>query len=164
MTRPPIHIHSSLLSRIVSEFIPLNRQRVVGGRPLSVDELDRLQELRIQLEMEFEGIPTTESAGSSPRSKRRSLRVPTNFGVYVQIDGERCEGSVVDLSDGGAFLSLEQSFAPGTPVFLDIKTQEPVREDGDDELPGGVGVRFENLDVAQQVAITDLVENVLTSF
>ena len=164
----------SQLTRVVSEFISLNRQRLQGIRPLSVSELERMQQLRVELEMEFEGVPQG-ALQTAPRTKRRALRVPAQLEARVQNGSQKIEGSVIDLSDGGAFLRLEQRLEPGTPIFLciargvnsnEVSVQGVVtwvRDAQNPELPNGVGIRFQNLDRDQQLALTDLVENMLTS-
>lgn len=179
MTRFPFHFSKSRfsrseLTRIVSEFIALNRQRLQGSRPLSVSELERMQQIRVELEMEFEGVdPLTLQ--SAPRTKRRALRVPAQLDAHVQASGHKLAGSVLDLSDSGAFLRLDQHLEPGTPIFLRIEKSTRgegvnvqgvvtwVRDGQNSELPRGVGIRFQNLDLDQQLALTSIVENMLTS-
>ncbi len=159
----------------MSEFIELNRQRLQGSRPLSVSEHERMQQIRVELEMEFEGVDAV-ALQAAPRTKRRALRVPAQLDAQLQVRGQKLDGSVVDLSDSGAFLRLDSHrLAPGTPILLRIE-QGPrssavsvqgvvtwVRDEQEAELPCGVGIRFQNLDLDQQLALTNIVENMLTA-
>ncbi len=178
--RFPLHFSKSRFSRselsqIVSEFIALNRQRLQGSRPLSVSDLERMQQIRADLEMEFEGIDPTTALQSASRTKRRTLRVPAQLDAQIQAGGHKIAGSVLDLSDSGAFLHFDQHLEPGTPLLLHIEKSVRgagvsvqgvvawTRDEQNSELPRGVGVRFQNLDIDQQLALTSIVENMLTS-
>lgn len=95
-----------------------------------------------------------------PHERRRHVRKRVDLAatLVTQEDDERFEAHVADLSVGGAFLEMAESFPFGTLVVLEIAMPQGVIS-----LPGtirwakpdGCGVQFGNLGVKQTYAITE---------
>ena len=159
-------------SRLVAEFVPLNRRRVQGSPPLSFDEFERLIQLRQLLECAM------GAKRSSFGSARQALRVPADIEVQYGGSADRSadrEGKAraANLSDLGAFIRTPDPLEPGAlmrielnpgdgtaPVQLEavVRWSSPEGAEG----PEGMGVSFRNLGPEEKDAILRLVERLLS--
>jgi uncharacterized protein (TIGR02266 family) len=153
---------------LVREFLPLNRRRTRGNPPLRVAEFERWMELRGLLEQILGFVPPDPAAAVAPL---RSLRVPTHLKVSCA-HGSDCDlTEAQNLSEGGLFLATRRPLAPGTPVHLEIQSEDGsvevegvvtwVREAQNPGGEAGMGIRFENLPPEIEERIAGLVEQVL---
>ncbi len=154
-------------ARLVDEFLALNRRRLEGHPPLSQQQMGRWYELRALLERSLGVVPPPDAEG-----RRRSLRVPLRLAVRYSDGLADCEGTSVDLSEGGMCLATARSLRPRTPLRIAIERrvgETPLEAGGvvvwARTAPSGeasrVGIRFENLSSDQERAIVALVENAL---
>lgn len=153
------------LEQLVTEFIPLNRRHIAGDPPLTLLELQRWGELRDLLAYEFGDKPPLRGA------VERALRVPTHLKVRYGDGGE--EGVLENLSQGGVFIRCDPPLAAGTPLRLQIDPGDGdagievdavvvwSRELPNMDGPAGIGVSFDNLGVAECVAIGQRIERAL---
>jgi uncharacterized protein (TIGR02266 family) len=155
-------------SRLVAEFVPLNRRRVQGSPPLSFDEFERLIQLRQLLECAM------GAKRSSFGSARQALRVPADievqYGGAATREGKARAGNLSDLGafirtpdplEPGALMRIELNPGDGTqPVQLEAVVRWTSPEGG--EGPEGMGVSFQNLGPEEKAAILELVERLLT--
>jgi uncharacterized protein (TIGR02266 family) len=159
------------VTRLITEFLPLNRRRLRGDPPLGVRELERWMELRERLERALGARPPLEASG---RSRRRSLRVPAALRARYRASGGAASSPVGDLSEGGVFLATEAPLAPGTPLRLELEDTSGAptvcvsgrvvwaRSAGDGGGPAGMGVCFVDLDDDAGAAVATLIEGALS--
>lgn len=159
-------------SALVEEFLPLNRRRMRGDPPLTIDELERWMELRWLLEHALGAESPKDDHG---RPLRRTLRVPTHLKVRFVRGAIIDFGATEEISEGGLFLATRRPLALGTPLHLEIDaghsdhaievegTVAWVRERDDENGPAGMGIRFEHPDPETQAAVSELVERILSS-
>ena len=159
-------------SALVEEFLPLNRRRMRGDPPLTIDELERWMELRWLLEHALGADSPMDDQG---RPLRRTLRVPTHLKVRFTRGAIIEFGATEEISEGGLFLATRRPLAPGTPLYLEIDANQAdhalesegtvawVRETDDDNGPAGMGIRFEHPDPETQAAVAALVERALSA-
>ena len=69
----------------VAEFMRLNRRRLLGTPPLTLDELQRWGELRADLESHFGGVGELEAEDE----RRSDLRLPTHLEIRFEVDVSR---------------------------------------------------------------------------
>jgi uncharacterized protein (TIGR02266 family) len=157
-------------TQLIPEFVALNRRRTRGDPPLDVRELERWMELRALLEKTLSPQPDGQEA-----RRRKALRVPTHLKVRCSNASSDQLSVANEISEGGLFLATENPLAPGTPLHLDLEGLDEgsplevegvviwVRDQGGDDSPAGMGIRFTNLDEVQRQAVEYLVEHALTS-
>jgi len=167
-SEPEPEAGTSGLPAFIAEFVPLNRRRVRGDPPLSVGELERWTELREVLEYEF-GSASPPLAGT----RRRTLRVPSH--LKVRTSGGDGASNLRDISEGGAFIEMEQPLEPETPLELEIDPgggEPPLRlsavvkwgrELSNMDGPAGVGIEFQNVEDGDFAAIEQLVDRSLAA-
>jgi uncharacterized protein (TIGR02266 family) len=152
---------------LVREFLPLNRRRVRGAA-LSVEELERWNELRDRLE---------ELLGCAPPAsgqRRRALRVRTHLKLLVTTSVAQELLHAHDLSEGGLFVRTQRPLPTGTPLQLDLQDRNGhsvelegtvawVRSEPDGLGPPGMGVAFHALTEWDRALLNELVEAALES-
>ena len=160
MSRPPTPPTDDL----VDEFVHLNRRRVFGMPPLAVAELERWQALRQTLEQRL-GDRLQSLLATVER--RAHFRFPTHLEVRFETGDELRSACMGNISEGGIFIATERPLPAGTPLRLFIAAP-----DGNVEMAGrvawarpasspngaaGMGVRFEDLSLAQREQIAEVV-------
>ena len=156
--------NESATDDLVSEFIQLNRRRLLGAPPLVVAELERWQCLREALEQRL-GDRLQGLLASVER--RAHFRFPTHLEVRFESCDEGFTARLGNISEGGIFVATERPLAAGAPLRLFIRlpdgtveTQGRVawaRAETSAHGAAGMGVRFEDLTAEQRERIADLV-------
>jgi uncharacterized protein (TIGR02266 family) len=150
---------------LVREFVPLNRRRI-RGEALSIEELERWNELRDRLE---------ELLGCGPPAagtRRRALRVRTRLKLLVTTNVAQELLHAHDLSEGGLFVRTQRPSAPGTPLQIELQDRKGrsvelegsvawVRGAPDGLGPAGMGVAFHALSDWDRALLNELVEAAL---
>jgi uncharacterized protein (TIGR02266 family) len=157
------------LAELAGEFVALNRRRVEGDPPLSVNDLERWSELRDLLSFEF-----GHAKPVGPDKHPRHLRVPTHLKVRYGPNGEHA-AALINLSEGGLFVACVEPLAPGTPLRLEIEGEmspTPLRLEAEviharatssSDGPSGFGVEFRNVEADQHDHIRAFIDNTLSS-
>lgn len=152
-------------ARLVGEFLPLNRRRI-RGEALSIEELERWNELRDRLE---------ERLGCAPPAagqRRRALRVRTHLKLLVTTQVAQELLHAHDLSEGGLFVRTRRPSPPGTPLQLELQdraghsvelegTVAWVRSESDGLGPAGMGIAFHAVSDWDRALLNELVEAAL---
>lgn len=148
----------------VFEFTELNRRRVFGNPGLSIDEVERWQELREALSRVYPDEDQPDRFGSADR--RSDVRHATHLRVVVNAAEQ---GIAMDISLGGIFIATPRPLPIGSEISLEIETpllDKPIRvagsvvrvEDaGELNRRPGMGIMFSELDAEQCGAIKVLV-------
>lgn len=151
---------------LIQTFLALNRRRIRPNPPLGSRELERWNELRWKLEELLGG------GAHVGERVRRALRVPTHLPVRVAERGETAAAR--EIAEAGIFLATAAPAPVGTPLHLKIQGEcgetvavkgvvAWVRDSDSPKGPAGMGVRFDELDVAQFEAVAELVQQALSA-
>ena len=152
---------------ILRAYMALDKQRKAGG--LSPGDMARWSQLKSALHRHFQ--PDVEEQHAQGRA---SVRVPLALNVCFESRGEVRKCLMTNLSAGGIFVATESPLPIGTPFNLRIRVEKTGEEI---ELPGevvsvgvsanlaeeerGMGIRFTNLDEAQQKQVAKLYEHAM---
>ena len=152
---------------ILRAYMALDKQRKAGG--LSPGDIARWSQLKSALHRHFQ--PDVEEQHAQGRA---SVRVPLALNVCFESRGEVRKCLMTNLSAGGIFVATESPLPIGTPFNLRIRVEKTGEEI---ELPGevvsvgvsanlaeeerGMGIRFTNLDEAQQKQVAKLYEHAM---
>ena len=152
---------------LLRAYMALDKQRKAGG--LSPADMARWAQLKNSLNHHFQPKVNEQHAKS-----RASVRVPLALNVCFESRGEVRKCLMTNLSAGGIFVATESPLPIGTPFNLRIRVEKTGEEI---ELPGevvsvgvsanlaeeerGMGIRFTNLDEAQQKQVAKLYEHAM---
>jgi uncharacterized protein (TIGR02266 family) len=108
--------------------------------------------------------------------KRKSVRVPVDFQASFSKDDRDYYGQVLNLSLDGLFIKTQQLFEPqdrlnfsfklsGSPQVLHLRGKViwSASVDGQEDRHYGIGISFENVPVAEKLALNSFIENLLKS-
>ncbi len=145
-----------------AEFAELNRRRVFGNPALSIDEVERWQQLRELLSREF---GDTGDVYSDP-NRRVHVRHTTHLRVVVD---SAAEGIAMDISLGGMFIATPRPLPMGSELSIEMALPQQdaplfvkasvVRSEASGTLSGrtGMGIMFADLDAEQASVLKDFV-------
>ena len=90
--------------------------------------------------------------------KRRHRRVSVSKSVQAKTDSRNIEGSVTDISAGGAALCVDAEVEDESPVELDIEDMSPVSGTVARSYDDGFAVEFDLDEEEEDRLLTELTE------
>ena len=152
---------------LLRAYLALDNRRKASG--LSPADMARWSQLKSALQHHFE--PNVKERHEQSRA---SVRVPLSLNVNFESRGEVSKCLMKNLSAGGIFVATESPLPIGTPFNVRIRIEKTGEEV---ELPGevvsvgvsanlaeeahGMGIRFVNLNEAQQQLVADFSEEAM---
>ncbi|MDP6978418.1 MAG: PilZ domain-containing protein [Myxococcota bacterium] len=143
-----------------AEFAELNRRRVFGNPALTIEEVERWQQLRELLSREF---GDTDEVSSDP-NRRMHVRHATHLRVVLD---SAAEGIAMDISLGGMFIATPRPLPLGSELSIEMalpQRDDPlfvkasvVRSEEGGALSGrtGMGIMFADIAAEQASVLKD---------